>query len=292
VTGSSGRGNRSLKTVISASRRTDLVASFPEWLAGALRERRARVPGPSGGVYEVDLDPDKVHTVVLWSKDLRHLLANASGLRDLLARYDQLYLHLTITGLGGTAVEPGVLPYREALAQIAGLVDLAGDPRRVSVRFDPVLFWNENGERRSNLPLFAEVAEASGAHGVRDIRVSFAQWYGKARRRAAARRFPYVDPPDEEKRAHAAGLAAIAAAAGIVLHACSQPLLAGVPGIRPSSCIDGGLLEALHPRREPASRRKDRGQRADCLCTESKDIGSYAQACGHKCLYCYANPKI
>jgi hypothetical protein len=255
-----------------------------------LRVGRAKVFGPSGGVYEVDLDPEQVHTVALWSKDFRNLLANAHGLRDLLARYDQVYLHLTVTGLGGTAIEPGAPSRREALAQVAGLAGLAGDPRRVSVRFDPVLFWEENGKRRSNLDLFSEVAGVSAAHGIRDIRVSFAQWYGKARRRAAARRFPYVDPPDEEKRAHAAGLAAIAAANGLILQACSQPLLAGVPGIRPSACIDGGLLEALHPRREPASRRKDRGQRADCLCTESKDIGSYTQSCPHACIYCYANP--
>jgi hypothetical protein len=255
-----------------------------------LRASRAEVFGPCGGVHEVDLDPDRVHTVVLWSKDLRNLLSNAHGLKDLLGRYDQLFLHLTITGLGGTAVEPGAPSYREALAQLAGLADLAGDPRRVSVRFDPVLFWEENGKSRSNLALFSEVAEVSAAHGIRDIRLSFAQWYGKARRRAAVRSFPYVDPPDDEKRAHAAGLAAIAAANGIVLHACSQPLLAGVPGIRPSSCIDGALLEEIHPGREQASRRKDRGQRADCLCTESKDIGSYMQACPHGCVYCYANP--
>jgi len=199
---------------------------------------------------------------------------------------------MTVTGLGGTAIEPGAPQFREVLAQVAGLIDLAGDPRRVSVRFDPVLFWEENGRGRSNLPLFSEVAVASAAHGIREIRLSFAQWYGKARRRAAARRFPYVDPPDEEKTALAAGLAAIAAANGIVLHACAQPLLAGVPGIRPSSCIDGALLEELHPEREPASRRKDRGQRADCLCTESKDIGSYSQACPHGCVYCYANPIV
>jgi hypothetical protein len=87
-------------------------------------------------------------------------------------------------------------------------------------------------------------------------------------------------------------MAAIAAARGLILHACSQPVLAGVPGVRPSACVDGALLETLHPRREPASRRKDRGQRAACLCTESKDIGSYTQACRHRCTYCYANPKV
>lgn len=284
--------NKTLKTVISASRRTDLVASFPGWLAACLRRRAAEAAGPAGGVHRVDLAPEKVHTIVLWSKDFANLLRNAHGLRDLLADYDQLYLHFTVTGLGGTSIEPGVPPYREALAEIPGLAALAGDPLRVSLRFDPVVSWQDGGEIRSNLGRFAEAADAAAENGIRDIRVSFAQWYGKAVRRARARGFLFVDPPDEEKRARAAGLAAIAAERGLVLHACSQPLLAGVPGLRPSACIDGALLESLHPGREPASRRKDRGQRADCLCTESKDIGSYAQACPHGCVYCYANPKV
>jgi DNA repair photolyase len=248
------------------------------------------VPGPRGGVRAVDLSPASVHSIVLWSKDFSNLLANRHGLKDLLAAYEQIYLHFTVTGLGGTAVEPGVPPYREALAQIPGLTALAGNPLRVSVRFDPVLFWREEGEVRSNIELFPEVVTAAAAAGTRDVRVSFAQWYGKAVRRAAARHFPFVDPADEEKRALAAGLAEAAAASGLVLHACSQPLLAGVPGLRPSACIDAALLEELHPRREPVSRRKDRGQRPACLCTESQDIGSYAQSCGHQCLYCYANP--
>jgi DNA repair photolyase len=228
---------------------------------------------------------------VLWSKDFGHLLANSHGLRDILAGYDQLALHFTVTGLGGTTIEPGAPPYREALGQLAGLAAVAGDPRRVSVRFDPVLYWEENGAVRSNLPVFPEVVEAAARHGLRDIRMSFAQWYGKAKRRAAFRRFAFVDPPDEEKRARAAEMASAAAARGLVLHACCQPELAGVPGLRPSACIDGELLESLHPGREPASRRKDRGQRAACLCTESKDIGSYGQACPHGCVYCYANPR-
>jgi len=231
-----------------------------------------------------------VHTIVVWSKDLTNLLRNEHGLKDLLAAYDQVYLHVTVTGLGGTAAEPGSPPADQALAQLPGLAAFAGDPRRVSVRFDPVVFWNDGNRIRTNLEEFPRIAAAAAAAGIKDIRMSFAQWYGKAKRRAAARRFSFVDPPGEAKREHAAALAGIAAAHGVVLHACSQPELAGVPGIVPSSCIDAALLESLHPRREPASRRKDRSQRPDCLCTESKDIGSYTQACPHGCVYCYANP--
>ena len=248
--------------------------------------------GPRGGTRTVDLDPASVHTVVLWSKDFSNLLRNGHGLRDLLSVYDQLYLHFTVTGMGGTAVEPGVPAWSEALRQLPGLTDLAGDPRRVSVRFDPILFWEDGGERGSNIGLFGDVAGAAAAAGVKDIRVSFAQWYGKAARRAGTRRFRFDDPPEAEQRERALELAATAAGMGLVLHACCQPQLAGLPGIRPSACIDGALLESLHPRREPVSRGKDRGQRASCLCTESKDIGSYAQACPHGCVYCYANPSI
>jgi hypothetical protein len=292
ATGFSARGNKPLKTVISASRRTDLVASFPQWLAEALRARRAHVSGPKGGVHAVDLSPEAVHTIVLWSKDFSNLLGNAHGLKDFLVAYDQIYLHFTITGLGGTPIEPGVPDYRAALAQLPALVALAGDPLRVSVRFDPLLFWEERGEIRSNLDLFPEVAETAAAVGIRDIRVSFAQWYGKAVRRAVTRGFRFYVPSEAEQKSRALELAAISAARGLILHACSQPVLAGIPGIRPSACIDGALLESLHPRREPASRRKDRGQRAACLCTESKDIGSYTQSCRHACVYCYANPKL
>ena len=233
-----------------------------------------------------------MHTIVLWSKDFSNLLRNEHGLRALLEAYDQVYLHFTLTGLGGTAVEPGVPPLLRAIAQLTELKKITGDPRRISVRFDPVLFWEDAGAVRSNLGFFPEMAAAAAGVGIKDIRTSFAQWYGKAKRRAAARRFLFIDVAEEEKRAHAAALAEVAAAHGLALFACCQPALAGVPGVKPSACIDATLLESLHPAGEPASQRKDRSQRAGCLCTESKDIGSYTQACPHGCVYCYANPGI
>ena len=281
-----------MRKVISASRRTDLVAFFPEWLREAVRKERAEVLGPSGRVFVVDLSPESVHTFVLWSKNFENLVAERSGLRTGLKKYDQLYFHFTITGLGGTAVERGVPSPRAALGQIGPLIDLAGCPERVSLRFDPVIYWREKDGVKSNLGFFEELAGTAERLGVRNIRFSFAQWYGKSRRRAMKAGFPYVDPSPEEKRKDALFLSEIAGSHGLNLFICSQDFVSDVPGIRPSSCIDGRLLQELHPQGAPASLRKDRTQRRECRCTESVDIGSYAQACPHSCVYCYANPRL
>ncbi len=278
-----------MSIVVSASRRTDLAASFPDVLAGALKEEKARVLGPAGRSYDVDLRPENVHTLVLWSKDFANVIADRSGLKGLVAKYEQSYFHFTITGLGGTALEKGVISPDEAMAQIPGLVAISGSPARVSVRFDPVVFWREGGRLLTNLPFFDRLAPRIADVGIADVRVSFAQWYGKAKRRANKRGFAFVDPDEREKQARAAELAATAARWGLNLHACAQGLLAAVPGFRASSCIDGARLRELHPRREPVSVGKDRTQRPECGCTESRDIGSYTQVCPHSCVYCYAS---
>jgi len=281
-----------MKKVISASRRTDLVSFFPEWLSSVIKEERALVYGPSGYAFTVDLRPETVHTFVLWSKDLANLIGNLFNLRKALQKYDQLYFHFTITGLGGTFIEEGVPRPSTTLSQLESLVKIAGVPRRVSVRFDPVVFWKEGESLKTNLHFFEKLAPRTSALGIRDIRFSFAQWYRKATKRAAKRKFFYTDPSQEEKREKASYLAQIAQHWGLNLYACSQNFLSDIPGIQASACIDGNLLQNLHPSREPVAVKKDKSQRKECQCSESVDIGSYTQTCPHSCIYCYANPKI
>jgi DNA repair photolyase len=281
-----------MKKVISASRRTDLVSYFPEWLSSVIAEEKAVVYAPSRHIRIVDLGPETVHTFVLWSKDFSHLIENRFNLRDVLSKYDQLYFHMTITGLGGTFIEEGVPGPSKTLSQLESLIHIAGLPRRVSVRFDPIVFWEEDGRIKSNIQFFEELAPRVAALEIKDIRFSYAQWYRKAIRRAAKRRFFYIDPSQEEKIEKAQNLTQIAQRWGLNLYACSQNFLADIPGIQASACIDGNLLQNLHPLREAVSLEKDKSQRRECHCTESVDAGSYAQSCPHSCLYCYANPKI
>jgi len=280
-----------MKKIISASRRSDLVAFFPDWLASAVKEEHAFVYGPSGQTYRVDLSPKSVHTFILWSKNFAHLIEDCFSLRSLLKKYDQLYLHFTITGLGGTPIEKGVPRPGEAVAQLDDLVKIAEHPQRISVRFDPILYWREQGEEKTNLFFFEELAPVLQQKGIRRVRLSFAQWYARAKRRAIRQHFDYIDPPQDKKIEDAGYLVELARRYGLNLFACSQKFLTEDTGIDPSACIDGKLLQDLHPLQEPASMKKDRSQRSECGCTESVDIGSYTQSCPHSCLYCYANPR-
>jgi hypothetical protein len=281
-----------MKKVISASRRTDLIAFFPEWLSSVLKEERARVYGPAGHAYTVDLKPGAIHTFVLWSKNFSNLIEDKFELRKYLQRYDQLYLHFTITGLGGSFIERGVAPPSETISQLDDLIKLVKHPERLSVRFDPVVYWKGDEGVKTNLHFFEKLAPELGRRGIKDVRFSFAQWYGKAVKRSAKYRFAYLDPSMEEKKEAALFLSQIARNWNLNLFSCAQNFLAQIPGVRPSACIDGSVLQRLHPRGEPASTKKDRSQRPECGCTESLDIGSYTQSCPHSCLYCYANPRV
>lgn len=284
--------NSESKIVISASRRSDLVANFPQWLAESLHRERVRLIFPRDKTKEVSLQPERVHTLVLWSKDFSHLLANKYGLLDLCQKYDQLYFHFTITGLGGTMIERHVIRPEEALSQVEPLLQVAKSPWRIKLRFDPIVYWWEGRSLRNNLDYFPRLARAASASDLHQICFSFAHWYRKAQLRAARLGLIYFDPPQEEKIKAAEKLSQIASSFGLELLTCAQAFLSKVNGIKPSACIDGALLRKLHPAQAQASLVKDRTQREECNCTESIDIGSYTQSCPHSCVYCYANSRL
>ncbi|MFC2157251.1 DUF1848 family protein [Acidobacteriota bacterium] len=280
-----------MKKVISASRRTDLVAFFPDWLSSSLKGKKVRVYGPSGHVYSVNLDPDLVHTIVLWSKNFSPLIEDRFGLRSVLQNYVQLFLHFTISGLGGSRIEPGVPDPQSAIDQLDPLLEFVKDPRRVNVRFDPVLHWSEGSEERSNLDFFKVIAPELKKRGISDVRFSFAQWYNKGKKRAQKTDFMYLDLSEARKKEQVRDLVEVGKEWGLRLYSCSQAFLEDIEGVTPSACIDGRFLQELHPTGESVKNRKDRTQRRDCRCTDSVDIGSYTQSCPHSCIYCYANPK-
>jgi hypothetical protein len=278
-----------MRQVISASRRTDIPMHYADWLVQGIRHGFADVPQPyNGRIRRVSLLPADVHTMVLWSKDFRPLLSDKAGIRQALACYDQVFCHLTITGLGGTALEPNIAPWSEVIAQLPELIQFARDPRRVSVRYDPIVHWYDGQEIKSNLALAAPILRRVSETGIRAVRISFATLYGKVRKRKGWR---WHDPAPEQRVEITCGLVDLARSLGLTIFACSQNDLS-MAGAVPSRCIDGELLTMLHPLQLPTATGKDPGQRPACGCTPSVDVGSYLMCCPNGCRYCYANPQI
>ncbi|MBM4310615.1 MAG: DUF1848 domain-containing protein [Deltaproteobacteria bacterium] len=257
------------QVVLSASRRTDLAACFPDYFIAKLQE----------------YPPERVHTIVVWTKNPHRMLTHPA-LRSALERYRQLYVHLTITGLGGSVLEPRIPAWQEVAAMLPSLVDFVGDARRISWRFDPIIRAVACGALVSNYGLFSTIAHEVSRMGVPLCRTSWVEPYAKVQRRLAKRDITLQLYSEQERREQARELICIAEQHGMRMQFCS------VPGFSRSRCIDGELLSELHPDGLQCSRARAKGQRPLCGCTHSIDIGWYSQKCPHGCLYCYGEPLL
>jgi DNA repair photolyase len=256
--------------VISASRRTDLVAWFPDLLADRLDA----------------IGRDNIHTVVIWTKDPANMLSHRR-LYDALRAQEQIYVHFTVTGLGGSALEPGIRRPEEVLKILPNLVDFCGSPDRIAWRFDPIIVWREGGKKHDNIRLFEDIAPFFVSVGVKRVITSICTLYPKVRARFANLSDLVPVDPSQEKRGEIKERAKeLGTGHGLDLSWCCEP------GEASAGCIDGNLLTKLHPRARIASGVRASGQRPQCGCTRSLDIGWYANICRSGCLYCYANSVV
>jgi Domain of unknown function (DUF1848) len=280
-----------MKQVISASRRTDLPQAFPSVLATWLSQEWVNVKNPYNQKERtIDLAPEQVHTLVLWSKDYSRFIANEADLQTIAKKYAQLYIHFSLTGFGGSKLEPGVKNYKKSVYQFEDLIRITGHPKRVNWRFDPIVIWKDEKRLKSNLHALEEIAALVSSMGIKSMTFSICQWYQKAKKRAKAQGIQWVDLKKTRLKTIAEVVLEKSYKYGLKVGSCCSEGV--IPfGIPAAKCIDGELLSELHPDKISTEMGKDAGQRKNCGCTPSTDIGSYDLICNHGCTYCYANPK-
>ena len=274
--------------IISCSRRTDIPAFYYDWLQECLKNKYVMVKNPyNKSTYMVDLSPERVHSICLWSKSFANVLKNPGYL----SLYN-LYFQFTITGYS-KFLEPNVVDTKEALRQMEQLA-LKYSPKQINWRFDPIIL-SIRGENeptpdnfeRARLKVFEALCRDISSFGVNRCTISFLCLYKKVEQRMIASKFTYLIPSQQQQIEFVSQLVEIADKYGVTIYTCTSPIIEGVPGVKKGHCIDGAYLEALFGKR--AFHAKDAGKRAECGCTRSRDIGAYSgQSCGHGCIYCYA----
>lgn len=285
-----------MKHVISFSRRTDGIAFYMNRLEKAIEEEIIDVRNPfNKKVSQISLKPHDVAGFVLWSKDFHHFLKkweifvkyiNSSTL--IAQKTIPVYIHFTRNS-AVKILEPLTPSLEKSFSQLRELVEITS-PDHIMWRFDPIVFWKENGILVNNLDDFKEIALHFADAGVRKCTISFATYYRKVERRMKKYSFNYYKPNIKEMTKTSNDLIKIANQYKIKIYACCNPDLLKIHEIFQAHCIDGKYLSKLWNVR--LSLAKDSGQREACGCTKSRDIGGYNKEweCHHGCLYCYANP--
>lgn len=271
--------------IVSASRRTDIPRFFAEWFVRRIRAGYCLVPNPFDPTRasRVSLRATDVDVIVFWTKDPSPLMPRLGELDSLGHRY---YFHYTLT-----AYSPDFEPLSRALsARIDGLrslADLVG-PDRVIWRYDPVIWGGGLGLDFHRHAVDSIVAGIAGSTTRAVVSLLDLYRHVSAGMRAvlpvgALAPDSVVECPDLSR--FVTYLASLTSSHGMDLVSCAEGERLARLGIRPGKCIDAEYISRVFGIRVTAS--KDRSQRPECGCVDSRDIGVY-DSCIGGCRYCYA----
>lgn len=258
--------------IISASRRTDIPALYPEWFVNRLRAGEVLVPNPYNRkkVKHVFLSPETVDCIVFWTKNPAPLLPYLREITDMGYEY---YFQVTITDYEED-IEPDLPCTADVMATFLMMNERLGK-ERMDWRFDPILLTKKYSVSY-HLEQFEMMCRWLGGAASRCI-TSFVDTYKNC---------PYQELQEEDILKLASGLGKIARAYQLPLYTCAEKMNLERFGIGHSACIDKAKIGSLIGYK--LDLRRDPGQRGECHCVESMDIGTY-HTCIHGCKYCYAS---
>lgn len=292
--------------VISCSRRTDIPAFYLDEYLQHFKDGFVDVPNPRyKRVYTVPL---KSKCVIWWSKDygkwIQRYIKNKEDFN-----FTKLHqFHFTINSGKRSEFENKQLSLEggltstleERLNQAKFLCETFGS-ENVFWRFDPIVHFKlrNDDEVYDNLKEFEKICKFMAGISIRKVIFSFCVPYRKTISRMKKQGKELVVISDEKKVDVIIQMYSVASKVGIKLQSCSVVLKDEKQQqefnkyVNVGGCVDPQLItEQLEDYLQPMkiTKRKDTGQRDECRCSLSRDIGDYSLKCKHSCSYCYANP--
>jgi len=267
--------------VISASRRTDIPAFHHRWLMRRLEEGFCEVRPPFGGaIRRVDLRPEAVIALVLWTRDPSPMLASLGRLAKLGYRF---YLQVTLNDYP-SFLEPGGV-VREQVLDALRTIRCEHGEHAVVWRYDPVILTTATPPAYHLERVASLAAELEGTTDT--CVISWVDLYRKTERNlmpALAAAGVQLLPEDRRRDLELLdGLATALTARGIQPAMCCEAELTG-PRIPTARCLDDRRIACILDR---PVRLAARPTRKGCGCRASVDIGAY-DTCPRGCVYCYA----
>lgn len=272
--------------IISASRRTDIPAFFSNWFMNRIREGYCYTVNPfnKNQITKVPLKPEQVDVIIFWTKNPNPLIKHLKELDEIGYRY---YFQYTLTPYS-KYFEPHTPALEKRVETFINLSERIGKDR-VIWRYDPIIFTNVT-DYEYHYTNFTELADILADYTKRTV-ISIVDDYRGARGRLNELQkigIKMLDKPMEDSRFKELikGISSYAKGRGLEVYSCAEAIDLGNEGVLPGKCIDAQYIKEIF--NIDVKGVKDKGQRKECGCVESKDIGIY-DTCLHFCKYCYAN---
>lgn len=190
--------------------------------------------------------------------------------------YKNIIMHCTVTGMGGTYLEPNVPAYRDIKSDLMNLktdFELKGfSLAKLVLRVDPIIPVSPALEEQIKV-----IEDLGNENYFDEVRISFIDNYYHNRDRVS---LPWesLHAPLEMRQA----------AYDKIKQACNLPLnICGEPGFTCNGCVSESDIKALGRKIEDYSLVMN-GQRQFCSCIAAKkELLNNKHPCAHNCAYCY-----
>lgn len=190
--------------------------------------------------------------------------------------YKNIIMHCTVTGMGGTYLEPNVPAYKDIKSDLMNLktdFELKGfSLAKLVLRVDPIIPVSPALEEQIKV-----IEDLGNENYFDEVRISFIDNYYHNRYRVS---LPWesLHAPLEMRQA----------AYDKIKQACNLPLnICGEPGFTCNGCVSESDINALGRKIEDYSLVMN-GQRQFCSCIAAKkELLNNKHPCAHNCAYCY-----
>ena len=196
-------------------------------------------------------------------------------------------IHFSITGLGGTKYEPGVMKYNDFLDKIQDYIHQGLDPEAVTIRIDPIIPELTKFEDIEN------IVKRSAAMGIKRIRFSIMDAYSNTRKAMTDLGYPVdtyyngFNPKADYVDKIATFMLSLKEKYGITLGTCSEKLVR--KGISKEGCLSVSAVNKMLGTSIEDKGEDNNTQRKLCSCYGGKvDALQYSNNCASHCIYCYA----
>jgi DNA repair photolyase len=197
---------------------------------------------------------------------------NDKFIKNVINQKEKIIVHATITGMGGSIVEPKVPKPEWSLNQLKKLINSGFPAEQIVLRVDPII------PTESGINLAVRVIKAASGLGIRRCRISVLDLY-----KHVAIRFENAGIPVPNYNVAESYQKIIKALTPYMneweFEACAEnvPFKLG--------CISQKDADILNSK---VTLIGNKGQRRGCLCPRNKhELLTHRSQCPHGCLYCY-----